>query len=115
MAAKGGDSPHGIYLDNCKNVQYGFFGNLEVISKTGAKVLTKYLDECHAVFAPYANTGCDWKWGQWGEDVFVQRCTDHNYADKIEAFDVTTDGACEADRPWSAKKNKKWHPPDCSI
>ena len=29
-------------------MQYGFFGNLEVISKTGVKVLTKYLDECHA-------------------------------------------------------------------
>ena len=80
MAAKGGDSPHGIYLEKCKNVQYGFFGNLEVISKTGAKVLTKYMDEC-----------------------------------KVEAFDVTTDGACEADRPLSEKKNKKWHSPDCST
>ena len=34
-------------------MQYGFFGNLEVISKTGVKLLTTYLDECHAVFAPY--------------------------------------------------------------
>ncbi len=80
MAAKGGDSPHGIYLEKCKNVQYGFFGNLEVISKTGAKVLTKYMDEC-----------------------------------KVEAFDVTIDSACEADRPLPEKKNKKWHSPDCST
>ena len=43
----------------CENVQHGFFGNLKVINKTGVKVLTKCIDECHAVFAPYANTGCD--------------------------------------------------------
>ncbi len=76
MAAKGGDSPHGIYLEKCKNVQYGFFGNLEVISKTGAKVLTKYMDEC-----------------------------------KVEAFDVNTDGACEADRPLSERKSRSGIPP----
>ncbi len=74
-------------------MQYDFFRNLEDISKTGAKVLMKYLDECHAVFAPYANASC-------------------------EFVDVITDGACEADRPWSApKKNKKRHSPDvcCSA
>merc|ERR1712117_316832 len=30
-----GDSPHGLYLENCQNVQYGFFGHLEVISREG--------------------------------------------------------------------------------
>merc|ERR1712045_730488 len=30
LASKKGDSPHGVYYENCKNVQYGFFGNLEV-------------------------------------------------------------------------------------
>jgi len=109
-----GDSPHGLYFENCKNVQYGMFGNLEVISRTGTKVLTQYLENCHAEFAPCANDGCDWKFGAWGEDVFAQRCMDHHYVDKVEAFDMTTDGACESDRPEGEKKNKKWHAEDCS-
>merc|ERR1739847_262845 len=57
----------------------------------------------------------DWKFGPWGEDVFMQRCLDHHYVDKVEAWDLTTDGACEADRPEGEKKNKKWHAPDCSA
>merc|ERR1711920_189207 len=91
-----GDSPHGLYLENCQNVQYGFFGHLEVISREGVRVLTSNLEECHSMFAPCANEGCDWKWGAWGEDVFTQRCMDHHYVDKVEAFDMTTDGACAA-------------------
>merc|ERR1711963_231171 len=71
-------------------------------------------EECHTQFAPCANEGCDWKWGAWGEDVFTQRCMDHHYVDKVEAFDMTTDGACAADRPEGEKKNKKWHAEDCS-
>merc|ERR1712086_783437 len=43
-----GDSPHGLYLENCNNVEYGFFGHLEVISRTGTQVLTKYLEKWHA-------------------------------------------------------------------
>lgn len=111
---KAGESPHGIYFENCPKVQYGFFGNLEVMSNKATVVLTKYLEDCHAVFAPCANQGCDWKWGPWGEDVFVQRCLDRHYVDKVEAFDLTTDGACEADRPEGQKKSKKWHAEDCS-
>jgi len=109
-----GDSPHGLYLENCNNVEYGFFGHLEVISRIGTQVLTKYLENCHAEFAPCADTGCDWKYGAWGEDVFAQRCMDHHYVDKVEAFDMTTDGACPTDRPKDQKKNKKWHAEDCS-
>merc|ERR1711992_522979 len=88
LSSKPGESPHGLYYENCPNVQ-------------------------HAVFAPCANDGCDWKYGAWGEDVFAQRCMDHHYVDKVEAFDVATDGACKADRP-EGMKNKKWHPTDCS-
>merc|ERR1712045_651909 len=54
LGSKGGDTPHGVYFENCPNVQYGFFGNLEVMSKTAASVLTTYLEDCHAVFAPCA-------------------------------------------------------------
>jgi len=114
LSSKPGDTPHGLYYENCPNVQYGFFGHLEIMTKTAVKVLTKYLEECHIAFAPCANAGCDWKFGAWGEDVFVQRCMDHHYVDKVEAFDVATDGACAADRPKGQEKNKKWHPQDCS-
>jgi len=114
LSSKPGDSPHGLYYENCPNVQYGFFGHLEIITNTAVKVLTKYLEDCHAVFAPCANQGCDWKFGAWGEDVFAQRCMDHHYVDKVEAFDVATDGACKADRPEGEKSNKHWHPTDCS-
>merc|ERR1712238_528816 len=105
----------GVYFENCKNVNYGFFGNLEVMSHEATNVLTKYLEDCHAVYAPCANDGCDWKYGAWGEDVFVQRCLDRHYVDKVEAFDMTLDGACAADRPEGQKKNKKWHAEDCSA
>lgn len=114
LSTKKGDSPHGVYFENCQNVQYGFFGSLEVMTHTAVTVLTKYLENCHAVFAPCANKGCDWEWGPWGEDVFVQRCMDHHYVDKMEGFDMSTDGACESDRPTDEKKNKKWHATDCS-
>jgi len=111
---KRGESPHGIYFENCKNVQYGFFGNLEVMSHEATNVLTKNLEDCHAAYAPCADEGCDWKFGPWGEDVFVQRCMDKHYVDKVEAFDVTLDGACPADRPADQKHNKKWHAESCS-
>jgi len=108
------ETPHGVYYENCKNVQYGYFGNLEVMTHTATEVLTAFLEDCHEVFAPCANDGCDWEWGPWGEDVFAQRCMDHHYVDKVDAFDVTTDGACKADRPEDQKNNKKWHAEDCT-
>jgi len=114
LSTKPGDSPHGLYYENCPNVIYGFFGHLEIMTKTAARVLTDSLENCHADFASCANNGCDWKFGAWGEDVFTQRCMDHHYVDKVEGFDVATDGACKADRPEGEKSNKHWHPKDCS-
>jgi len=115
LSTKPGDSPHGLYYENCPNVQYGFFGHIEVMTKTAVEVLTKYLENCHVEFGPCADTGCDWKYGAWGEDVFAQRCMDHHYVDKVGAFDLATDGACKADRPEGEKHNTKWHPTDCST
>jgi len=114
LSDKKGEGPHGLYYENCPNVVYGFFGHIEIMTKTAVQVLTTYLEECHDRFAPCANTGCDWKFGAWGEDVFAQRCMDHHYVDKVEAFDVATDGACKADRPEGEKDNKHWVPNDCS-
>merc|ERR1711874_765081 len=45
-----------------------------------------------------------------GEDLFAQTCLDLHGVRRADAFDVTTDGACPADRPEGEKKNKKWKP-----
>jgi len=109
-------TPHGIYFENCKNVQYGFFGNIEVFSQKAAAVYTANLEDCHQELGECAMSGrgCDWTWGPWGEDVFAQKCMDRHGVEKVEAFDLTTDGACEADRPADQKWNKHWKAPDCS-
>merc|ERR1712115_493942 len=36
----------GIYLENCKYVNYGFFGNLEVVSHQGFGTFLANLDDC---------------------------------------------------------------------
>merc|ERR1712056_114967 len=71
LSSKPGDSTRGLYYENCPNVEYGFFGHLEIVTKTAVQVLLTHLEDCHLAFAPCAN----------------------------EAFDVCMDGACAADRP----------------
>merc|ERR1712203_162227 len=77
----------GVMLQNCEYVDYGFFG-----------VLVGNLDTCY--------TEVDWKvgvkggkYGPMGEDLFAEVCMSKNGVHKVEAFDVTTDGACPAKRP----------------
>merc|ERR1712176_1472309 len=41
-------------------------------------------------------------------------CMAKNGVDKVEAFDISTDGACKAKRPTDQQKNKKWHS-DCKV
>merc|ERR1712099_168383 len=103
---------NGIMLQNCRYVEYGFFGNLEVFSPKAFNVLTNSLDMCY--------TQIDWmvgvkggKYGPMGEDLFAEICMSKNGVHYVEAFDVTTDGACEANRP-TDQKNKKWHS-DCKV
>jgi len=80
----------GIYLENCKSVQYGFFGNLEVFSAEAFNTLVANIESC--------SQRIDWvkgtKWGPIGEDLFAQMCMDDNSVSKVAGFDVTTDGAC---------------------
>ena len=38
--------PEHAFLLNCESVKYGFFGNLEVISKTAFSSLTANIDTC---------------------------------------------------------------------
>jgi len=101
--------PSGGFLQNCEGVNYGFFGNLEVFSKTAFSILVANVDKCKT------DTVSDWKvgvqngkYGPMGEDLFAEMCLRKNGVTEIEAFDITTDGACEAKRPGDQKKNKKW-------
>jgi len=101
--------PAGIYLENCKNVDYGYFGNLEVFSREAFSTLIKNIDTC--------KQSLNWKvgvkngkYGPMGEDLFAQSCLDSVGVRRREAFDITTDGACPADRPKDEQKNKKWKP-----
>jgi len=67
----------GIYLENCKFVDYGYFGNLEVFSKAAFMTLLASIDECKA--SPEINWKLgikNGKYGPMGEDLFAQTCLD---------------------------------------
>merc|ERR1719282_1703962 len=103
---------HGIYFENCKDVDSDFFGgSLEVYSNKAFAVFLANLEDCKLNLC--WKGGCGWKWGPWGEDLFAQRCMDRFHVEKIQDFGLTTDGACPADRPKDQRMNKKWKP-DCA-
>merc|ERR1711983_705996 len=73
--------PTGTYIETCNKVLMGYFGNLEVVSKTGMK---RFLEQFEGY---YVNGGKCWRWdtpdcksawkyGPWGEDLFMQRNKD---------------------------------------
>jgi hypothetical protein len=104
---------NGIYLENCKWVNYGFFGSLEVLSHNAAGTYMANLDDCRTALNYLGSeklTGNE----PWGEDLFAQRCMDLHGVDKVQAFDVNTDASCAAWRPEGQKKNRKWRP-DCAT
>jgi hypothetical protein len=103
----------GGYLENCKYVSYGYFGNLEIFSLAAFKTLVANVDSCKASL-PWKIGVKNGKFGPMGEDLFAQQCLDSVGVPRIEAHDISTDGACEADRPEGEKKNKKFVP-DCST
>jgi hypothetical protein len=101
----------GIYFENCKGVDSGFFGSLEVISAKGFGIFTDKLENCKWTLAWDGNPSSGWKYGAWGEDKFAQECMDKHGVGKQALFELTYDGTCEADRPEDQKKNKKFVPP----
>jgi hypothetical protein len=106
--------PQGAFLQNCEGVDYGFFGNLEVFSKTAFSILIANIDTCkHKTVANWKVGIKNGKYGPMGEDLFAELCLRKNGVAELEAFDITKDGACEAKRPADQKKNKKWKA-DCS-
>merc|ERR1711879_968301 len=94
-------------MGNCKYVDYGYFGNLEVFSKAAFTTLVANIDLCKA--SPEINWKVgvkNGKFGPMGEDLFAQTCLDMKGVRRVEAFDITTDGACPADRPQDEQKKK---------
>merc|ERR1711935_405809 len=72
--------PAGIYLENCKYVDYGYFGNLEVFSRQAFSTLIDNIDSCKSTLDWKVGIK-DGKYGPMGEDLFAQTCLDSVGAD----------------------------------
>jgi len=99
----------GLYFENCKFVDWGYFGNLEVFSKQAFDTLVDSSERCYKDI-PWKVGVKGGMYGPMGEDLFAQKCMDLVGVGKTENFWLTTDGACPADRPEGEKKNKKYSP-----
>jgi len=102
-------APTGVFLTNCKQVDYGFFGSLEVFSEIAFSSLIVNMDKCSNML-PWKIGIKGGKYGPMGEDLFAEICLEKNGALKVEAFDLKVDGACPGDKPKDQKLNKKWKP-----
>merc|ERR1712154_518844 len=71
------------------------------------------IDDCKKSLN-YMGSEKDYGMEPWGEDLFAQHCMDLHGVDRVSAWDITTDGMCQAYRPEGEKKNKKWKP-DCAV
>jgi hypothetical protein len=101
----------GVYYENCKSVDSGFFGSLEVISTKGFGIFMDKLENCKWTLPWDGNPSSGWKYGPWGEDKFAQDCMDAHGVGKAPLFELTYDGTCPSDRPEDQKDNKKFVPP----
>merc|ERR1711972_320345 len=86
---------------------------LEVFSRKAAATYIENLDDCISSLN-YMGSEEDYGEEPWGEDLFAQRCMDLHGVQRVSAWDITTDGMCQAYRPEGEKKNKKWKP-DCAV
>jgi len=108
------ETPTGTYVETCNKVLMGYFGNLEVTSKTGMK---RFLEQFEGY---YANNKCwrwetpecksKWKYGPWGEDLFMQKTMDDAEVMKKSDFTLTDTGTCPGMRPKADKKNTDFVP-----
>merc|ERR1719411_1684042 len=101
----------GAYIENCHKVAWGFFGNLEVVSQDGFSTFLSNLENCKSSL-DWKGEDPKWKYGPWGEDLFMQKCLDKIGVPKVSNFTISQDGACPADRPKELQKvkNLKWKP-----
>jgi len=93
----------GVYFENCMDVLYGYFGNLEVFSKQAFLTLVENVDYCKSQIHWASETAT--KWGPIGEDLFAQKCMDMKGVTKLENFELSTDGACPAIKKRFGKKD----------
>jgi len=109
------DSTTGVYLETCNKVLQGYFGNLEVVSKAGMK---RFLEQFQTY---YSNGGKCWRWdteackkqwkfGPWGEDLYMQKCMDDAEVEKKEDYTLSDTGTCPGMRPKADKKNASYVP-----
>merc|ERR1712110_498251 len=79
----------GIYIVNCKSVQYGFFGSVEIISTRAMQALVDNYASCKA------ELHWDKPKEEYGEDKFAQRCMELRGVDAVEDFTIVNDGVCK--------------------
>jgi len=111
------ETPTGTYVETCNKVLMGYFGNLEVTSKTGMK---RFLEQFEAYYGTNGGGKCwrwdteacksAWKYGPWGEDLFMQRAMDDAEVMKKSDFTLTDTGTCPGMRPKADKKNTDFVP-----
>merc|ERR1712129_636150 len=84
----------GSYYVNCPHVDYGFFGNLELFSKTAFTTLLDQIDNCKAdVDTINWKVGVEnGKFGPSGEDAFAQTCMDKHGVRRANFMSMTQDG-----------------------
>merc|ERR1712048_1157150 len=93
----------------------GYFGNLEVTSKTGMK---RFLEQFEAYYAEggkcwrWDTPACKsaWKYGPWGEDLFMQHTMDDAEVMKKSDFTLTDTGTCPGMRPKADKEDTEFVP-----
>jgi len=112
------DTATGVYFQNCAGVLEGFFGNLEVSSAEGFKRFLQQFESDYSTAcwkqdeAAKSNAKCEkgWKYGPFGEDLFMQKTMDFAEVSKINDFALTKSGSCPDSRPKDQKKNKNFVP-----
>lgn len=78
----------GIYFTNCEHVSNGFFGSIEVFSKSAVESYLSSLEACIA--DPKINNVT------YGEDLFAQKCMNEAGVSNVEDFYLVTDAVCDA-------------------
>jgi hypothetical protein len=98
---------NGLYITNCHFVKFGFFGNLEVVSRTAMETFLNNMEVCKTQF--------NWmrKGKEYGEDLYAQKCMALHGVDNVEDFGISDDQVCVAiEKAIKAKACHKGEPCD---
>jgi hypothetical protein len=88
------DTPHGIYLNNCK---YGLHGPIEIFSRKAVQALQTGAQRCKHAF----QTRCGGKPCAWGEDMFIDQCLWKVLDVKREdSFKLLLEDHCDPPKGW---------------